>query len=80
VFWLLVIDVLVLGYVGAHRPEGWYVFTGRVATLYYFVHFLVLIPLIGIFERPLPLPTSISAAVTKGGGKLAGAAARMEKP
>ena len=80
VFWLLVIDVLVLGYVGAHRPEGWYVFTGRVATLYYFVHFLVLIPLIGIFERPLPLPTSISAAVTKGSGKLAGAAARMEKP
>ena len=53
---------------------------GRLATLYYFIHFLILIPLIGIFERPLPLPTSISAAVTKGGGKLAGASAPMEKP
>src|SRR5215475_16180809 len=46
VFWLLVIDVLALGYVGAHRPEGWYVVMGRIATLYYFIHFLVLFPLI----------------------------------
>jgi ubiquinol-cytochrome c reductase cytochrome b/c1 subunit len=80
VFWLLVIDVFVLGAVGAHRPEGWWIVIGRLSTLYYFVHFLILIPLIGIFERPLPLPTSISAAVTKGGGKLAGASAPMEKP
>jgi ubiquinol-cytochrome c reductase cytochrome b/c1 subunit len=72
--------VIVLGLVGAHRPEGWGIDTGRIATLYYFVHFLILFPLIGIFERPLPLPTSISAAVTKGGGKLAGASAPMEKP
>jgi quinol-cytochrome oxidoreductase complex cytochrome b subunit len=77
VFWLLVIDVFVLGYVGAHRPEGFYIFLGRVGTFYYFLHFLVLLPLIGIFERPLPLPTSISAAVTKGGGNLAGASAPM---
>jgi ubiquinol-cytochrome c reductase cytochrome b/c1 subunit len=79
VFWLLVIDVFVLGYVGAHRPEGFYVVLGRLATLYYFIHFLILFPLIGIFERPLPLPTSIGTAVT-GGGKLAGARASMEKP
>src|SRR5277367_4153239 len=79
VFWLLVIDVFALGYVGAHRPEGVYVLIGRMATLYYFFHFLILFPLIGIFERPLPLPTSISAAVTKGGGKLAGASAPIEK-
>ena len=80
VFWLLVIDVLALGYVGAHRPEGTYVLIGRLATLYYFFHFLILFPLIGIFERPLPLPTSISESVTKGGGKLAGASAPMGKP
>ena len=53
---------------------------GRLATLYYFIHFLVLLPLIGIFERPLPLPTSIGAPVTRGGGKLAGAAAPMDRP
>jgi len=68
VFWLLVIDVLALGTVGAHRPEGAYIVIGRVATAYYFLHFLVLLPLIGWFERPLPLPESISAAVTKKSG------------
>jgi ubiquinol-cytochrome c reductase cytochrome b/c1 subunit len=62
-FWLLVIDAFALGYVGAHRPEGIYIVIGRTATLYYYFHFLILLPLLGKFERPLPLPTSISAAV-----------------
>jgi quinol-cytochrome oxidoreductase complex cytochrome b subunit len=79
VFWLLVIDVLALGYVGAHRPEGTMITIGRVATLYYFIHFIVLLPVIGWLERPLPLPTSISAAVTRRSGAPAGAAASMEK-
>jgi quinol-cytochrome oxidoreductase complex cytochrome b subunit len=79
-FWLLVIDVFALGAVGAHRPEGWWIVIGRFGTLYYYIHFLLVFPLLGIFERPLPLPTSISAAVTKCGGKLAGASAPMEKP
>jgi len=64
-FWLLVIDALVLGYVGAHRPEGFYVLMGRFGTVYYFVHFLILLPLLGKLERPRPLPISISAAVLK---------------
>jgi ubiquinol-cytochrome c reductase cytochrome b subunit len=63
VFWLLLIDVLALGYVGAHRPEGMMVIIGQIGTLYYFVHFLVLMPLIGKLERPRPLPTSIGATV-----------------
>jgi ubiquinol-cytochrome c reductase cytochrome b/c1 subunit len=90
VFWLLVLDVIMLGWVGAHRPDLpafhifghpiTYISIGQVGTLYYFFHFLVLFPLIGWFERPLPLPTSIAAAVMpKGGGPLAGAARPMEK-
>jgi ubiquinol-cytochrome c reductase cytochrome b/c1 subunit len=79
VFWLLVIDVLVLGYCGAHRPEGWFIVAGRLATLYYFVHFIILFPVIGWLERPLPLPTSISAAVTKKSGAPLAAASSMEK-
>ncbi|HVH78417.1 MAG TPA: cytochrome b N-terminal domain-containing protein, partial [Stellaceae bacterium] len=63
VFWLLVIDVLVLGYVGAHPPAGVIVVVGQLATFYYFVHFLILFPLLGKLERPRPLPTSIGAAV-----------------
>jgi len=65
VFWLLIIDVIVLGTVGAHRPEGTWIVIGRLATLYYFAHFIILMPLIGWFERPLPLPESIAAAVTR---------------
>ncbi len=63
IFWLLVIDVIVLGWVGANKPEGLFVVIGRVGTFYYFFHFLVVMPLLGIFERPLPLPTSIALAV-----------------
>ncbi|MDE1931230.1 MAG: cytochrome b/b6 [Alphaproteobacteria bacterium] len=81
VFWLLVIDAFVLGAVGAHRPEGWWIVIGRIGTVYYFFHFIVLMPLIGWFERPLPLPPSIAEAVLKKrGGALAGAAATRAKP
>ena len=66
VYWLFVIDVIALGYVGAKPPDGWLVPLGQWATFYYFAHFLVVIPLIGIFEKPRPLPESISAAVVTG--------------
>ena len=36
---------------------------GQLATLYYFFHFLILIPLLGKIERPRPLPISIAEAV-----------------
>jgi ubiquinol-cytochrome c reductase cytochrome b subunit len=63
VFWLLVIDVLALGYVGANPPAGIVVTIGQIATIYYFVHFLILMPLLGKIERPRPLPISIAEAV-----------------
>ncbi len=62
---VLVIDVLVLGYCGAHPPEGWFVVASRIGTAYYFFHFLVLLPILGKIERPLPLPPSIADAVLK---------------
>ncbi|MBU6498907.1 MAG: cytochrome b/b6 [Rhodospirillales bacterium] len=79
---LLVIAVITLGTVGAHRPEGIWVYLGRVATLYYFLHFLVILPVLGKLERTLPLPESISRKVLPGGGGPlpGGAAAKpMEK-
>jgi len=90
VFWLLVIDVVVLGWVGAHRPDLvvftvfdvdiTFIMIGQATTLYYFFHFLVLFPLLGRFERPLPLPASISATVTaKSGTGMAAASAAIEK-
>ncbi|MBV9537690.1 MAG: cytochrome b N-terminal domain-containing protein [Acidisphaera sp.] len=73
---VLVLALVVLGFVGAHPPEGIWVVLGRVATTYYFFHFLVLLPFLGIIERPLPLPESISRPVLsgRGGGPLPGAA------
>jgi ubiquinol-cytochrome c reductase cytochrome b subunit len=65
VFWLLLFDCLVLGWVGGNPPEGKFILIGRLATLYYFVHFLVILPLLSKFERPLPIPPSISEAVLK---------------
>ena len=79
-FVLLLVDAVVLGIVGAKPPEGIWLFVGRVATAWYFLHFLVILPLLGVFERPRPLPTSISEPVLKGGGSVAGATAKpMEK-
>jgi ubiquinol-cytochrome c reductase cytochrome b subunit len=60
---VLVADVLILGFCGAHPPEGWYVPLARVGTFYYFFHFLILLPVLGKIERPLPLPPSIADAV-----------------
>jgi len=80
-FWLLVLDCFALGFVGAHRPEGWYVVLGRFATAYYFLHFWILMPIIGKLERPLPLPTSISAAILeKRSARLGTSAATAGKP
>ena len=81
-FWLHLLACIVLGMVGAHRPEGIWVILGRVSTAWYFLHFLVILPLLGKLERPLPLPESISRAVLRGGGgPLPGAATAkpMEK-
>ena len=79
VFWLLVIDVLALGWVGFNPPQGIVVSVGQIATLYYYVHFLILFPLIGWLERPYPLPTSIAATVLGGTVPLGGAGSPIEK-
>ena len=62
---VLVIDVVVLGFCGANPPAGFWIPLAQVATLYYFFHFLILLPILGKIERPLPLPPSIADAVLK---------------
>ena len=79
-FWVLLIACIALGWAGQEAAEGVPLFVSRIATAYYFFHFLILLPLLGVMERPKPLPASISEPVLKGGGALAGAAAKpMEK-
>ena len=62
-FWVLVVTVILLGYLGAKPPEGIYLILARIATAYYFIHFLVLLPLLGRYEKTDPLPMSISDPV-----------------
>ncbi len=72
-FWLLVVNCIVLGWCGAHPPSGIYLLIARIATVYYFAHFLIVLPVLGLIEKPRPLPHSIKAPVL-GGAPLAGPA------
>lgn len=73
-FWIFLVNCFVLGVVGANPAEGIWIPIGQAATAYYFAHFLVILPLLGLFERPRALPASISAPVTMGRGPVPEAA------
>jgi ubiquinol-cytochrome c reductase cytochrome b/c1 subunit len=62
-FWIFVFVCIALGYLGSKPAEGLYVVFSRILTVYYFAHFLVILPLLGLLESPKPLPSSISDAV-----------------
>ena len=62
-FWLLVIDCIFLGIAGSQPPEGWWIPASRIATAWYFIHFLIILPLLGQIERPKPMPATITEAV-----------------
>ncbi|BCJ90101.1 hypothetical protein IZ6_08360 [Terrihabitans soli] len=80
-FWIFVAVCLGLGYIGGMPPEGWYVFFGRLFTIYYFAHFLIILPLLGWLEKPLPLPASITEAVlAKKGGAAAAPKGSVHAP
>ncbi|HEU0069675.1 MAG TPA: cytochrome b N-terminal domain-containing protein [Alphaproteobacteria bacterium] len=64
-FWIFLADYIILGWCGAQHPEGAPLIIGRIATAYYFIHFLVLMPLVSKFEKPRALPESISTPVLK---------------
>jgi ubiquinol-cytochrome c reductase cytochrome b subunit len=71
-FWILVLDCILLGYLGANRPDATWnlggieislVWPARLGTAYYYAYFLLLMPLIGLLETPKPLPDSIAKPV-----------------
>ena len=65
-FWVLVADVLILGWCGGAPATPLYVGLSQLAAAYYFAHFLIILPLISKFETTLPLPNSISESVLHG--------------
>jgi len=68
-YWLFVINFLALMWYGSQEPAtpviGPFTVadTSKLSVLYYFAYFLVILPLLGRFEKPRPLPNSISEAV-----------------
>ena len=52
-YWLLVVDCLLLGWVGGKSPEAPYTWIGLVGSFYYFTYMIVLIPLVGSIENVL---------------------------
>jgi len=74
-FWIFVLVSIGLGYLGSQPPEGGYVVAGRILTAYYFIHFLIVLPIIGLVERPRPIPLSITESVLAKSGMAAAAPA-----
>ncbi|MEK6540654.1 MAG: cytochrome b/b6 [Pseudomonadota bacterium] len=71
-FWVWMADVVLLGVCGVMPAAQPWIILSQIGSIYYFAHFLIIIPLIPRFEKPLPMPNSITEAVL---GKPSSAAA-----
>jgi ubiquinol-cytochrome c reductase cytochrome b subunit len=66
-FWILMVDMAVLFWCGGAPAAEPYVMISQIATAYYFMHFLVIVPFISRSEKTAPLPKSITEAVLVAG-------------
>ena len=65
--WLVIlfaVDVIILGWCGGQPAEGATLIISKVCTFWYFFHLVVLTPVVGVLEKPRPLPASIGVPVT----------------
>ena len=63
-FWFGLIPAMVILFICGGAPaEEPYVMLSQLATAYYFLHFLVILPIVSQIEKPAPLPYSITEAV-----------------
>ena len=58
-FAVLCIDFVVLMWVGARPAEGIYPYISLIGAAYWFGYFLVILPLLGVIEKPLAPPATI---------------------
>jgi len=58
-FAVLCVDFVVLMWVGSMPAEGIYPWISLIGATYWFVHFLIILPLLGAFETALPPPATI---------------------
>jgi ubiquinol-cytochrome c reductase cytochrome b subunit len=79
-FWVFLVDCVALTWLGAKPAEGIYVVLSRLCTAYYFFHFIILLPVLSIFETPRSLPKSISKPVLDVDGGVGGLVAAPAAP
>ncbi len=58
-FWVFIVNFLVLTWVGAMPAEGIYTTIALIGTAYWFAYFLVIMPLLGVLEKPMTPPATI---------------------
>jgi ubiquinol-cytochrome c reductase cytochrome b subunit len=59
------INFIVLGYLGGEVAEEPYITFSQISTIWYFTHFLIILPLLSKFEKTKTLPNSISESQIK---------------
>jgi ubiquinol-cytochrome c reductase cytochrome b subunit len=78
-FLIFVVATIVLGWCGGQLPDNVIIPVGkdetgaptgftvvwlsRILAVYYYLYFLVVLPLLGLKEKPLPVPETISSPV-----------------
>ena len=86
-FWLFVADCVLLGYCGSQSVDAAWnlgvfsiplIWVARLGTIYYYAFFWLVLPIVGLIERPLPLPDSIAKSVLGPRAAAATAAAPAE--
>ncbi len=58
-FALLAVDFVVLMWAGAMPAEGIYPYISLIGSAYWFAYFLVILPLLGVIEKPTAAPATI---------------------
>ena len=58
-FWLLAFDFMLLMWCGAMPAEEPYASISLIASAYWFAYFLIILPLLGVIEKPEPMPATI---------------------
>jgi ubiquinol-cytochrome c reductase cytochrome b subunit len=59
-FWILVADFIFLMWLGAMPAEEPYASLSLIGSAYWFAYFLVILPLLGVIEKPAPRPATIA--------------------
>jgi ubiquinol-cytochrome c reductase cytochrome b/c1 subunit len=70
-FWAFVVVCIGLGWLGSQEVSDNTTLAARLLAFCYFAFFLIVLPLLGLFEKTKPLPASIADAVLVKGGPAA---------